>query len=137
MRRTGTVALALVVALAGSIGVIAFFQSRDDSQLDTAAGGRGFAASDATEERLRQGNVVLTFRTPADGQRLRAIAEEVAGPVEPSLLDAGQAVVVERRAGQAEPVVAHAYRRRLSGNPPDDEVRRFIEYWLGRGASGG
>ena len=137
MRRTATVVLAVVVALAGSIGVIAFFQSRDDSQLDTTAGGPGVAAPEATEDRLRRGNVVLTFRAPADGRRLRAIADEVAGPAEPSLVDAGQAVLVERRADQAEPVAAHAYRRRLAGNPPDDEVRRFIEFWLGRGESSG
>jgi Protein of unknown function (DUF3105) len=137
VRRAGVLAAAIVVALAGSIGLIAFLQSRDDADIGGArtTAGPGEAAASETEARLRKGNVVLTYSDQRDGPALRALAEDVAGPPDMSLVDAGQAVVVEQRPDQDEPVVARAYRRRLvadSGASP--EVREFVEFWLGQPA---
>ena len=135
MRRAGLVVLAVVVALAGSVGIVAFLNSRDDAQLETAEEGPGEVASDATADRLRRGNVVLTYRSEADGRRLRALAEEISGPADASLVDAGQAVVVTRAGDQADPVVATAYRRRLRApSASDPQVREFVEFWLGKPA---
>ena len=135
MRRAGLVVVAVVLALAGSVAIVAFLNSRDDAQLETAEDGPGVVAADATGERLRRGNVVLTYRSEADGRRLRALAEEVAGPADPSLVDAGQAVVVERAGDQTDPVLASAYRRRLTARSANDpQLRAFVEFWLGNAA---
>jgi Protein of unknown function (DUF3105) len=135
VRRTGLVALALVVALAGAVGLIAFFQSRDEPELSGGGGDKpGAVAPDETEATLARGNVVLTFREPADERGLQRLAEDIAGPPEPELVDAGQAVIVERRADQAERIVARAYKRRLAAQTPEDPaLREFVEAWLGQG----
>jgi hypothetical protein len=131
------VAAAVLVALAGSIGLIAFFQSRDDADIGGAetTAAPGVSAPSATEDRLRKGNVVITYSDQSDGPALRALAEEVAGPPDMTLVDAGQAVVVEQRPDQDEPVIVHAYRRRLvAQSGADREVREFVEFWLGQPA---
>jgi hypothetical protein len=137
VRRLAVVAVAVLVALAGSIGLIAFFQSRDDADISgaDATAAPGVSAPSATEERLRKGNIVITYSDQGDGPALRALAEDVAGPPDMALVDAGQAVVVEQRPDQDDPVVAHAYRRRLvAQSGADREVREFIEFWLGQPA---
>jgi hypothetical protein len=137
------VALGLVtvlVALAGTAGLIAFFQSRDDAGIGAdggtpaeAAHGPGVAAGEE-DPRLRLGNVILTYRDQADGAKLRALAEDIAGPPDKTLEEVGQAVLVLRRPNQsAGPVVAHAFRRRLAVDSADDpQVRQFVEFYLGR-----
>ena len=131
------VAAAVVVALAGSVGLIAFFQSRDDADItaNDASAAPGVTAPSETEDRLRKGNIVITYSDQADGPALRALAEDVAGPPDMALVDAGQAVVIEQRPDQEEPVVAHAYKRRLvAQSGADREVRQFVEFWLGQPA---
>jgi hypothetical protein len=127
--------LALLVALLGTVGLIAFFQSRDDPELDAGGGAKpGVAAPEETSAMVQRGNVVLTFREPGDEPALRALAEDVAGPPERELVDAGQAVIVERREGQGERIVAHAYKRRLAAQTAEDPaLREFVEAWLGQG----
>jgi hypothetical protein len=137
VRRVLVVAVAVLVALAGSIGLIAFFQSRDDADIGGSSGGGapGITAPSETDERLRKGNVVLTYSDQADGPALRALAEDVAGPPDMTLVDAGQAVVVEQNPDQEEAVVARAYKRRLvAESGADRQVREFVEYWLGQPA---
>jgi hypothetical protein len=122
---------ALLVALAAVGGLVAVLQSRDDAGIDSAA--PGAPDPDATERRLRLGNVVLTYRAQRDAAALRALADELAGPADPSLVAAGQAVIVERASGQAEPIVARAFQRRQEASRGNDPaVRVFAEYWLGR-----
>jgi hypothetical protein len=127
-----------LVALAGTVGLISFFQSRDDAGIEGTSeqgGVPGEAAPDETDPRLQAGNVILTFRRPEDGPVLRALAEDLAGKPSPELEDAGAAVIVLPRPNQsAGPVVAHARGRRLvTEQATDPEVRRFVEYWLARG----
>ena len=136
MRRAAVGALVVLVALAGTVGVIAFLQSRDDSQIGGSRTGPGVEAPAETSPRLRTGNVLLTFRNRADGAALRKLAEDVAGPPDPALEEAGQAVLVQRRPQQDEPVVARAWQRRLSApSASDPALRAFAEAWLGRGAA--
>jgi Protein of unknown function (DUF3105) len=135
--RVLVVAAAVLVALAGSIGLIAFFQSRDDAGIGGASNtdAPGQTAPSETDDRLRKGNVVITYSDQADGPALRALAEDVAGPPDMTLVDAGQAVVVEQNPDQDEPVVIRAYKRRLvAQSGADREVREFVEYWLGQPA---
>ncbi len=80
MRRAGTVAVALLVALVGAVGVIAFFQARDDSTIGGERSGPGVEAPGETAAPLRRGNVLLTYRRREDGAALRALAEEIGGP---------------------------------------------------------
>ena len=135
MRRAATVLVAVLVALAGTVGLLAFFQSRDDAEIGNAESGPGIAAPDETDARLRAGNVLLTYRAPGDRAALRALAEDVGGPPDPALEEAGQVVLVERRAGQEAAVVARAWQRRLEVDGPDDPaLRDFAETWLGQGA---
>jgi hypothetical protein len=135
--RVLVVAAAILVALAGSIGLIAFFQSRDDADIGGSAGAEapGVSAPAETEARLRKGNVVITYSDQSDGPALRALAEDVAGPPDMTLVDAGQAVIVEQNPDQDEPVVVRAYKRRLvAQSGADREVREFVEHWLGQPA---
>jgi hypothetical protein len=105
---------------------------------------------------VRRGNVVLEVRS-GDVDAVRAFAAKVAGPEDPALRAAGQAVLVvvaDPGLGIAEPeitctdqagattpcgpvadVVAWAQGRRLEASSPDDPaLRAFVEYWLGRAA---
>jgi hypothetical protein len=105
---------------------------------------------------VRRGNVVLEVRS-GDVDAVRAFAAKVAGPEDPALRAAGQAVIVvveDPGLGIAEPeitctdqagattpcgpladVVAWAQGRRLEASSPDDPaLRAFVEYWLGRAA---
>ena len=134
MRRLGLVAIAIVVALAGTVGLIAFFQSRDEPELSSGGGNTpGAQAPQETGERLRQGNIVLTYREAADAAALRRFAEDVAGPPDQELVEAGQAVIVERAKAQGERIVAHAYKRRLAAQSAEDPaLREFVEAWLGQ-----
>ena len=138
MRRAGIVVATVVVAVAGVIGLISFFYARDDAGIDSATAtteGPGVAAKPAADGRLSRGNVLITYRDKSDGPALRALAEDVAGPPDMSLVDAGQAVVIEQRPDQREEIVAHAYRRRLvTQEASDPELRGFVEFWLGQSA---
>jgi hypothetical protein len=86
---------------------------------------------------LQLGNVVLEYGSGAPPPGLKALAEEVSGgPFEPALVQAGQLVILARRPG-TNGVVALAWRHLLRAPAADDpELRRFAEFWLGRGASG-
>ena len=131
MRRGVLIAVAAVLTVAAILGVLTFFSARDDSTIGGDEGNApGEPAPDVTSPQLERGNVVLFFSTPADRDVLRALAEEF-GPE--SLADQGQAVLVRRDPGR-QGIEAVAYKRRLQVAAPDDpELRRFIEYWLGRG----
>ena len=135
MRRAVVALLTVLVALGGTVGLIAFFQSRDDASLGAEGSNvPGVAAPEEDDPRLAAGNVILTYRRAEDGAVLRALAEDTAGPPDPALEEAGAAVIVLRRPNQsAGPIVAHAVGRRLVTQAADDPaLREFTEYWLGR-----
>ena len=135
MRRAGLAALAVLVALGGSIGLITFFQSRDEGSLDQQdADAPGVVAADLDRAELAPGNVVLTYRQSGQRAQLKQLAESIAGPVDPALTEAGQSVIVRARPSGGGGVVAEAYKRRLEVASADDPaLRSFVEYWLGRG----
>ena len=137
MRRAGILVAAILVALVGTVGLIAFFQSRDDAQIEGGGGAKpGVTAPEETDAELQRGNVLLTYREPADEKGLQAIALDVnGGPLDPALRDAGAAVLIRRVPDQGERIVAHAYKRRLAAQTPKDPaVMEFIEAFLGQGS---
>ena len=131
MRRAGLIVAATVLAGAAVLVLLAFFNSRDDSTIGAEESAPGRADPRFTHDRLRRGNVILYYGRGGDRAALEAVARDVAGAPEPALVEAGQAVLVER--GESAGVVAAAYRRSLSVSSPDDpRLREFVQFWLGR-----
>ena len=94
-------------------------------------------SDDALLHALELGDVVLTYPGGRPPPELRALQDAVAGPFDAELAAAGQAVVLARVPGTGG-VEALAWRHRLRGpGPADPGLRRFAEYWLGRGLEGG
>jgi hypothetical protein len=130
-RALGTV-LAVVIAAAGVIGLIAFFESRDES----TTGGTAKAPEQLNAGSvLREGNVVLTYSDPAFKAPLRDFAEQN-GPDTPVLRAAGGSVIVRHNA-TAQGVVARSFSATLQAQSPDDpKLQDFVDRWLGEGAPG-
>ena len=85
---------------------------------------------------LELGNVILFYDGARAPEALRAVQRDVAGPFDPELAAAGQAVILASRPGSG-PATAAAWRRLLRADDPGDpQVRAFAEAWLGRGAGG-
>ena len=135
MRRAGVLAAALVVALIGTVGLIAFLQSRDEAELEGGGGTKpGVTAPEENSAELQRGNVLLTYREPADEKGLQTIARDINGAPASELADEGIAVLIRRVDDQGERIVAHAYRRRLAAQSPEDPaLQEFIEVFLGQG----
>lgn len=139
MRKLVGTLLAVAIAVVGVIGLIAFFNSRDDSTTGDARPatepGRTSTAGGG-DALLEGGNVVLRFSDGSFAPRLRALAGDLGAPDTPALRAAGQAVVL-RRDPKAAGVVADAYRHTLTVREPGDpQLQAFIERWLGRAATG-
>lgn len=83
---------------------------------------------------LELGDVVLVYGTRKPPAPLRALANDVAGPFDPALAQAGQAMILARRPG-TRGVLALAWTRLLRvSSPADPSLRVFADAWLGRGA---
>ena len=137
MRRLLSALAVLVVSVVGVGALLTFFESRDESTTGPApATAPGREDPGATSASLRVGNVELRFSRAADRTALEALAEEVAGPDDPALRRAGQAVLVVRDPGAGR-VTARAWRRSLkASSPTDPRLRTFVESLLGRGDRG-
>jgi hypothetical protein len=145
LRRAGAIALAVVVALGGAVGILALLDARDSAPVRSGSppagpgervpGGAPAGLPPALRGELAAGDVVLLYGAPRPPAGLRTLAEDVqGGPADPALVAAGQAVVLDRRTGTAG-VVALAWGRRLrAASPADPALRRFAEAWLGRGS---
>jgi len=83
---------------------------------------------------LELGDVVLVYGGARPPAALRALADKVAGPFDPALAAAGQAIVLARRPG-TKGVIALAWRRELrAASAADPSLEPFAAFWLGRGA---
>jgi hypothetical protein len=133
MPRNAILALVVVVAAVVGIAVLAAaFAARDDATVAPSAG-PGVARPAGATPLVAGGNVALLYSDERLTRRLRELAVDVAGPPDASLVAAGQAVIVRRRANLGVPVIAVTATRRLDASGPDDPaLRGFIEYWLGR-----
>ena len=130
MRKLLGTLLAVAIAVVGVIGLIAFFNSRDDSTTSSAT------QTTATAKAATDGNVTLTYSDPALKGQLETLASDLGAPDSPELREAGLAVIVKRDP-KAAGVVARASGHELVVATPDDpQLQDFIDRWLGEGASG-
>jgi hypothetical protein len=119
------------------VALIAFFNAHDSATTSgEATTGPGQTDATASSAQLRAGNVVLQYSKPADAAPLRTIARTEAGTdkPDPTLVAAGQAVIVDHVASGSG-VVARAYHRTLHApNGRDPAVEDFVSAYLGQGA---
>lgn len=145
LRRAALLAAAVAIGLAAVIGLVRFFDARDEAGVaPSATGGAvpgravdGPQLEPAQERLLARGNVIVVHGARRPPAALVALRDRLAGPPDPALTAAGQAVVLERRAG-VDGVEAHAWRRVLrTADPADPRLAAFVDYWLGRGDDDG
>lgn len=128
-------AAAFVVALAAVVGLIAFFNARDQSRLSdnaSAAGAPGKpyrgepVLSPADQDAVRRGNVLILYRdaNPPAGTTALVPAGGKA------LVQAGQSVVLDREPTLKTAVTAVSARRIQAADSPQ-QLRPFVDYWLG------
>ena len=116
----------------GGGGVLRLARRRDGAAIGVQRT-RASRARANTDPKVAPGNVVLLFSDERLTRELRELAERTAGPPDPALVAAGQAVVVERRPNLKVPVTAVTATRRLeAAGPSDPKLEGFIEHWLGR-----
>ena len=130
----GTVVLTVLLVA----GAAAFFVSRDDATVPRDDAGRPGVdrGRGGAGRRSRPGNVVLLHSDERLTRELRRLAERIAGPPDPALAAAGQAVLVQQQPNLDVPVTAVTATRMLEASGPDDPaLERFVEYWLGRARS--
>jgi hypothetical protein len=142
LRRAGGLLVAVAIGLVAVVGLIVFFNSRDEAGIDhsgdagpvpgQAAEGPQLGA--ARDRLLRIGDVIIVFggsrRPPA---ALVALQDKLSGPPDPALTAAGQAVLLEP-SREVSGIEAHAWRRELRvQDPADPQLEAFASYWLGRG----
>ena len=94
-------------------------------------------SDDQILQALQLGNVIVTYEESKPPAALVALQKDVlGGAFDPSLAEAGQAVILARRPGAG--TQALAWRRRLVASGPDDpKLRDFADAWLGQGPSAG
>ncbi len=84
---------------------------------------------------LALGDVVVFYGTQTPPRDLRTLATTVAAPFTPALAAAGQAVILARRPGTPG-LLGLAWTRLVHvHSAADPQLRSFILYWLGRGAT--
>jgi hypothetical protein len=124
--------VSFVIALIGAVGVILFFESRDESQLEgpRAAPGEVYRGepvlSPALEDAVAKGNVVVLHRD----RRLPPGTEELAQGAGPRLQQLGLAVLFEPEPTLTSPLAAIADGRIEFGDTPA-EIRNFVDFHLG------
>ena len=132
MRRLLTGLVTFVLCLAAVVGVLAFFNARDESTVAEQPRGPGEELAPLADEIDTPGNVFLRASDGADLPELRALAEEIAGEPTEALRATGQAVVVEQDRS-ADGIEAVAASRSLTVEEPDDpELEEFVSFWLGK-----
>ena len=124
--------ISFVIALVGAVGVILFFESRDESQLEGPREEPGKVyrgepvLSPALEDAVALGNVVILHRDahPPPG------TDELAEGAGPRLQELGLAVVLEREPTLRTALGAVADDRIQLADTPA-ELRNFVDFHLG------
>jgi hypothetical protein len=124
--------ISFVIALVGVVGVILFFEARDESQIEgpRAEPGEPFADEPplpvGIAPVLARGNVLVLYRDRRPPPGTRELAEG-AGP---ELRSVGLAVLLRRSPGLETPLAAIAGDRIEEGQSPAD-IRNFVDFHLG------
>lgn len=157
MRRLIPVLIGIVLVVAGLIGLLSVFGSRDTAQLkaETAQGPGTFERAPGNPptsgtpggylrregrvpdpvlvKALSLGDVALVYGTPKPPPELVQMRELATGPFDPELAAAGQMAFLVRRDGTTG-VQALAWQRRLIvPSAADPRLRAFVDTWLGKG----
>jgi hypothetical protein len=135
MRRAGAVLAALVVALAGAVAVVLFFQSRDKSTFEgktsTAVPGQPYKGeptlSPALEDAVNLGNVVVLHKTARPPKGVDQLTEGAGPELKPD----GLAVLTDIEPTLKTQLAAVSRTRIKFADRPED-LRAFVDYWLGR-----
>jgi hypothetical protein len=131
---------AIVIALAALVGLIAVFNSRDQSGVDqhvSVAQGPGEAyngtpvLSPSLQDAVKRGNVVVLYR---DGKPPVG-TKQLVPPGGKALEAAGQSVVLDREPTLEVSLTAVSSKKMLRADTPQ-ELQEFVDYWLGRGTGG-
>jgi hypothetical protein len=138
VRRAGTWLLTLLVSLAALVGLIALFNSKDQSGVDksnvAASAGPGSpysgdpALSPADQKAVKLGNVVVLYRDARPPAGTRALVP----PGGRALEQAGQSVLLVREPSLPAPLAGVSAKKIQEANTPA-ELQPFIDYWLGGG----
>jgi hypothetical protein len=137
-KRIVTGLIIVAIAISGVVGLIAFFNNRDNSTTggSSTTPAPGVASPAATGGLLAKGNIELRYSDPTFTGKLKALASSLGAPDTPDTRAAGAAVVLKRDP-KAGGVVAQAYKHSLTVRTPGDpQLQDFIENWLGQGAAG-
>jgi hypothetical protein len=123
----------VALTIAGTLLALWFFTARDQPTTGAPsqeAPGRAFTGASPYDADLQRGNIVMVV--PRDQlDAAHKLALDVAGPSDPALRAAGQAVLVHRAPDGG--VAAYAKGRELRAvSTSDPALREFVEYWLGR-----
>ena len=124
--------ISFVIALIGAVGVILFFESRDESQLEGARAEPGQpykgepVLSPALEDAVAMGNVVVLHRDAKIPPGVKELTEG-AGP---RLRELGLAVILEREPTLGAPLGAVSDDRIELANSAS-ELRNFVDFHLG------
>lgn len=124
--------VSFVIALVGAVGVILFFEARDESQLEGPREEPGQVyrgepvLSPALEDAIANGNVVVLHRD----RRVPPEAAELAQGAGPRLRNIGLAVLFEREPTLATELAAVADGRIEFADSPE-EIRNFVDFHLG------
>lgn len=124
--------VSFAIALVGAVGVILFFEARDESQLEgpRAEPGRVYdgepVLSPGLEDAVAKGNVVVLHRDARPPTGTADLAEG-AGP---RLRALGLAVILEREPTLQRPLGAVADGRIELADTPA-EIRNFVDFHLG------
>ena len=124
--------VSFVIALAGAVGVILFFEARDESQLEGPRSEPGQVyrgepvLSPGLEDAVAKGNVVVLHRDA----RPPAGTADLAEGAGPRLRELGLAVSLAREPTLGQPVGAVADGRIELADTPA-ELRNFVDFHLG------
>jgi hypothetical protein len=133
LRQVGGLFLSFLIALVGVVGIIFFFEARDQSRLDTEGAGAGQPyrgdppLSPTLKAEVARGNVVVLYRDP----RPPAGVRDLTGGAGPELKRVGLAVLLERERGLDAPLVAVSSTRVQRARFPDT-LNAFVDRYLGR-----
>jgi hypothetical protein len=133
LRQVGGLFLSFLIALVGVVGIIFFFEARDQSRLDTEGAGVGQpyrgdpALSPTLKAEVARGNVVVLYRDPRPPTGVR----DLTGGAGPELKRVGLAVLLERERGLDTPLVAVSSTRVQRARFPDT-LSAFVDRYLGR-----
>jgi len=124
--------ISFVIALVGAIGVILFFEARDEPELEGARDEPGEVysgepvLSPGLEDAVAKGNVVVLYRDPRPPQG----SEELTQGAGPRLRELGLAVILEREPTLETALGAVADGRIEFAETPTG-IRNFVDFHLG------